>query len=237
MDPVKAASRMDTDQIVGVGEIRAWLELLAVCAWQGAGYRRTKNPRIWSLHDLAVIAPTATSHDTLDAQLDGAVLRAPTVGVFEPTVPEGAAVQPGRVLGVLERAGHRLAVLAPTGTSGVVRSPVRGWCEAGAPLCELGAGGAGLEPPSPVSDPDVPEGVTVLRAETDGTFYTCPEPGSPPFVSAGSQVRARDTLGLVEVMKTFSPIRAERDGTVERVLVGDGEPVETGQALVWMREG
>jgi len=55
MDPVGAASRMDTDQIVPVAELRAWLECLVESAWQASGYRRTKNPRIWGMHDLEVL--------------------------------------------------------------------------------------------------------------------------------------------------------------------------------------
>jgi acetyl-CoA carboxylase carboxyltransferase component len=55
MDPYKSAAQMDTDEIVRVAELRGWLETFAACAWQSTGYRRTKNPRIWSLHDLAAL--------------------------------------------------------------------------------------------------------------------------------------------------------------------------------------
>jgi acetyl-CoA carboxylase carboxyltransferase component len=55
MDPYQAASRMDTDEIVELGELRAWLELFAEASYQSIGYRRLKNPRIWSLHDLAAL--------------------------------------------------------------------------------------------------------------------------------------------------------------------------------------
>jgi acetyl-CoA carboxylase carboxyltransferase component len=55
MDPVAAAARMDTDEVVPLGELRPWLECLVACAWQSTGYRRTKNPRIWGLHDLEVL--------------------------------------------------------------------------------------------------------------------------------------------------------------------------------------
>ncbi len=56
MDPYVAARRQDTDEIVELGELRAWLEVLVESAYQSTGYRRVKNPRIWSLHDLAEIA-------------------------------------------------------------------------------------------------------------------------------------------------------------------------------------
>jgi 3-methylcrotonyl-CoA carboxylase beta subunit len=56
MDPYKAASQMDTDEIVGVGELRGWLETFAEASYQSIGYRTVKNPRIWSLHDLAALS-------------------------------------------------------------------------------------------------------------------------------------------------------------------------------------
>ncbi len=56
MDPYVAARRQDTDEIVELGELRAWIATLVESAYQSVGYRRVKNPRIWSLHDLAEIA-------------------------------------------------------------------------------------------------------------------------------------------------------------------------------------
>ena len=56
MDPYQAAARMDTDEIVAFGELREWLELFAETAYQSIGHRRVKNPRIWSLHDLAALS-------------------------------------------------------------------------------------------------------------------------------------------------------------------------------------
>jgi 3-methylcrotonyl-CoA carboxylase beta subunit len=55
MDPYKSAAQMDTDEIVSFGELRSWLELFAEASYQAIGYRRMKNPRIWSLHDLAAL--------------------------------------------------------------------------------------------------------------------------------------------------------------------------------------
>jgi acetyl-CoA carboxylase carboxyltransferase component len=53
MDPFVAARQMDTDEIVELGELRAYLGALVEMSYQGTGYRRVKNPRIWSMHDLA----------------------------------------------------------------------------------------------------------------------------------------------------------------------------------------
>ena len=55
MDPFVAARQMDTDEIVELGELRTYLVALVEMAYQGAGYRRVKNPRIWSMHDLRVL--------------------------------------------------------------------------------------------------------------------------------------------------------------------------------------
>jgi 3-methylcrotonyl-CoA carboxylase beta subunit len=52
MDPFVAARQMDTDEIVGLAELRGWLAALIEMTYQNTGYRRVKNPRIWSLHDL-----------------------------------------------------------------------------------------------------------------------------------------------------------------------------------------
>ncbi|WP_434427995.1 carboxyl transferase domain-containing protein [Nannocystis pusilla] len=55
MDPYVAARQMDTDEIVGVSELRSYLCALVEMSYQYTGYRRVKNPRIWTMHDLAVL--------------------------------------------------------------------------------------------------------------------------------------------------------------------------------------
>ena len=50
-----AAARRDVDEIVTPGELRGWLEAAIGMAYQSTGYRRIKNPRIWSLHDLKAL--------------------------------------------------------------------------------------------------------------------------------------------------------------------------------------
>lgn len=55
MDPYKTASRMDTDEIVAPHELRDYLEVLVEACYQSVGYRRIKNPRIWSMHDLSTL--------------------------------------------------------------------------------------------------------------------------------------------------------------------------------------
>jgi acetyl-CoA carboxylase carboxyltransferase component len=55
MDPYRAASQQDTDEIVAMHDLRAYLEVLVEACYQSIGYRRVKNPRIWSMHDLEVL--------------------------------------------------------------------------------------------------------------------------------------------------------------------------------------
>ncbi len=65
-----------------------------------------------------------------------------------------------------------------------------------------------------------------------GIAFLSPEPGSAPYVTQGQQVAAGQTLLLIEAMKTFNQIKAPRAGTLSRILVGSGSPVEYGEALM-----
>ena len=64
-----------------------------------------------------------------------------------------------------------------------------------------------------------------------GTFYRAPGPGEPPFVEVGTIVDEDTTVCIIEVMKLFSTIKAEKRGRITRVSVEDGELVEYGQVL------
>ena len=65
-----------------------------------------------------------------------------------------------------------------------------------------------------------------------GTAYLSAEPGATPFVTIGQQVKEGDTLMIVEAMKTMNHIPSPRSGTVKRILVDDGNPVEFGSPLM-----
>ncbi|WP_417588454.1 acetyl-CoA carboxylase biotin carboxyl carrier protein [Pararhodobacter oceanensis] len=65
-----------------------------------------------------------------------------------------------------------------------------------------------------------------------GTVYLAAEPGAEPFVTVGSQVQAGQTLLIIEAMKTMNQIPAPASGTVKRILVSDGTPVEYGAPLL-----
>jgi biotin carboxyl carrier protein len=70
-----------------------------------------------------------------------------------------------------------------------------------------------------------------------GIFYRRPDPASDPFVEVGAQVKAGDTIGLVEIMKNFQPVEAEVGGTVVELLVDTEEAVTAGQPVAVLDDG
>lgn len=71
-----------------------------------------------------------------------------------------------------------------------------------------------------------------IKSPMVGTTYLAAEPGAKPFITVGAQVKAGDTLLIVEAMKVMNPIAAPHGGTVKAILVENGQPVEFDQPLV-----
>jgi acetyl-CoA carboxylase carboxyltransferase component len=161
MDPVVAASNMDTDEVVRLDELRDWLAALSEMAYQAIGHRRIKNPRIWSLHDLEILS------------------RGPAPQAEQPAAHEAASKT-----------------------------------EAQAP-----------EP-----------GLIPVLAPMAGSFWSRPTPEAACFVAPGDTVAAGDTVALVEVMKTFSPIRVTEAGEWVPGSLGDGEGITGGEVVGWLRK-
>ena len=156
MDPIGAAARMDTDEVVPLGDLRRYLEALVEMAWQTP--RRVRNPRIWSLHDLVLLSKYAP---------------------------------------------------------GFVAQEVQTVAAAEAPV----------------------EGLVPIRVTTAGTFWRRPTPRDPAYAEPGAALDAQQTVGLIEVMKTFAPVRAGLSGILERWAVSDGSAVEAGTVVAWVRPG
>ncbi|HIK90531.1 MAG TPA: acetyl-CoA carboxylase, biotin carboxyl carrier protein, partial [Planctomycetes bacterium] len=78
--------------------------------------------------------------------------------------------------------------------------------------------------------PAAPAGVTI-DAPTVGTFYSSPTPEEPTFVNVGSTVQPDTTICIIEAMKVFNQIPAEKAGRIIEVLVANGDAVEFGQPL------
>jgi acetyl-CoA carboxylase biotin carboxyl carrier protein len=86
--------------------------------------------------------------------------------------------------------------------------------------------------PAPV---EVPPGTTVVPAPLLGIFYRAPKPGEPPFVEVGSRVEPGTIIGIIEVMKLMNSVRAGLRGEVVAIPARNGELVEFGEALLFVR--
>ena len=71
----------------------------------------------------------------------------------------------------------------------------------------------------------------VVKSPMVGIFYRSASPGGTPFVELGTSVNSGDTLCIVEAMKLLNEIESEQSGTVKKILVENGQPVEFGQPL------
>ncbi len=109
----------------------------------------------------------------------------------------------------------QVAAAAPAAAPAAVAAPA---AAAAPPAAEASADPASL--PGAVTSPMV------------GTVYMSPEPDAPSFVKVGDTVSEGDTLLIIEAMKTMNHIPAPKSGTVKRLLVEDGAPVEFGAPLM-----
>ncbi|WP_082836047.1 acetyl-CoA carboxylase biotin carboxyl carrier protein [Croceicoccus bisphenolivorans] len=84
--------------------------------------------------------------------------------------------------------------------------------------------------PAPAAASAAP--VDAVKSPMVGTAYLSPEPGAANFIEVGKQVKAGETLLIVEAMKVMNAIPAPKAGTISKILVGNAEPVEFDQPLV-----
>ena len=173
---------------------------------------------------------------------DDTLVRAPKVGVWSVSVPDGSLVTPGAAVGTLRHLGRSQVVVAPADAAGRVALADRGRGAVavgyGEVLFRLLAvadlAAAGHAPTRAAAEAGA---ALVVTAPTAGVFYRSPGANARPFVTTGDTVRRGQPVGLIEVMKTFNPIPYDGDGLpdeaeVVEVLVADGAEVRAGQALV-----
>ena len=84
--------------------------------------------------------------------------------------------------------------------------------------------------PAAAADPTKLPGA--VKSPMVGTTYRAPAPGSANFIEVGQEVKAGQTMIIIEAMKTMNQIPAPRAGKVTHIFVTDGQPVEFGEALV-----
>jgi len=94
-----------------------------------------------------------------------------------------------------------------------------------APPAPAGAGAA------PAPDVDVDMELAIVTSPIVGTFYRAPEPNAPPFVQPGDRVKTGQTLCIIEAMKMMNNIDSEYEGTLVKVFVENGQPVQYGERM------
>ncbi len=109
-------------------------------------------------------------------------------------------------------------------------TPVAMLAQAAAPAGAVASAPPAAAPPAPADDPAKHPGAVL--SPMVGIAYLAPEPGAANFVTVGQTVEAGQTLLLIEAMKTFNQIKAPKAGTVSRILVAAGAPVEFGEPLL-----
>jgi acetyl-CoA carboxylase biotin carboxyl carrier protein len=118
-----------------------------------------------------------------------------------------------------------------SGTIQYVNAPLQGYAPAQAPVAQAApVAAAPTAAPAPAAAPAIAG--HVIKSPMVGTYYGAPSPGSPNFVEVGKQVKVGDVICIIEAMKMMNQITADKAGTIESILVQDGNPVEFDQPLV-----
>jgi acetyl-CoA carboxylase biotin carboxyl carrier protein len=103
---------------------------------------------------------------------------------------------------------------------------------AAAPVAAAPAAAPAAAAPAPAAESAPAVAANALKSPMVGTAYLTPEPDAAPFVSVGQQVKAGDTVMIIEAMKVMNPIVAPNSGTVTAIYVESGQPVEFDQPLM-----
>ncbi len=169
-------------------------------------------------------------------------LGAPSVGVFTPSVSVGELVAAGQSIGTIDVLGVRRALVVPDGTSGSVtrrigdtrnRVPV----QYGDVLITVSTTAIADAIAADGGASAAERGALSFDAPMSGRFYSRPSPSEPPFVSSGDTVTRGQTVGLLEVMKTFNRLVYQGDAlpeqaTIERIVPNDGDDVVRGDPIL-----
>jgi acetyl-CoA carboxylase biotin carboxyl carrier protein len=130
----------------------------------------------------------------------------------------------------LERDGEKLIIKSQTGvaaspamiTPQVIQPAIQA-----APVAREAEPAPAAPPPQKTAD----DALQVITSPMVGTFYAAPSPDSEPYVQIGASVTPESTVCVIEAMKIMNEIKAEVTGMIMELCVGNGQPVEFGQAL------
>jgi len=182
----------------------------------------------------------------------GWLLASPAVGLLGERENAGAVVQGGQPIATLRILGRQLSLLLPARVSGHLVSLPGGDAFGlhrltpvayGTPLFHVLLVVAGEDERFQVAGKNKQEtkGLALLSPQA-GRFYRAPEPGSAPFLEPGETIAAGRNIGLIEIMKTFSPVKYQpgqalpAQAIATAWLVEDGAEVEEGTPLLSLRK-
>ena len=172
-------------------------------------------------------------------------LLSPSVGVFIPRVAEGQLLASGQSIGMIEVLGVRRDLMVPHNLEGRVNRRIGGGrarvpVQYGDVLLSISTTAMATRSDAGASVTTDSDGALAFTAPMSGRFYSRPSPSEPPFVSAGDIVKRGQTLGLLEVMKTFNRLVYQGDALpdaakVERVVPKEGDDVVRGDVILSLR--
>ena len=172
-------------------------------------------------------------------------IASPRVGYWRGAPAVGTIVRAGEALGVIETLGVRYPVVAPDGVEGVVvrvaapdlaRKPV-GFGDVLA-VIDRSVVGASKDPSADAGgSADEQTGGLVFVSPMSGRFYARPGPDKPPFVEPGQTLKTGDSIGLLEVMKTFNRLtyggaKLPPTARIKRVVPADGDDLNGGDPIL-----
>jgi len=178
----------------------------------------------------------------VDRQGKRVFLRSPDVGTFTCIAAEGTVLTPGTKAGVLHRLDVAYDLMVPEGVTGRVSTVpperVHAPVEFGAVLYELVPFAQVVGDETVSDDKATPLDGLAVRAPYSGRFWHRPAPKDPAFVKEGDILEPGRTLGLIEVMKTFTHLSYEAQGELPskariiKLLAADGDEVSAGDPLI-----
>ena len=169
-------------------------------------------------------------------------LLAPTVGIFAPSVSEGQLVSAGQAIGTVETLRVTRRLVIPNGVVGRVSARIGGQSarvpvQYGDVLIVVSTTEVAEASAATAPDPNVDTNAPTFAAPMSGRFYSRPSPTEAPFVAVGDTVTRGQTIGLLEVMKTFNRLVYQGEGLPERadvteIVPSDGDDVVRGDPIL-----
>jgi len=164
------------------------------------------------------------------------------VGIFSPSVVEGELVSVGQLVGTIDVLGVLRELTVPDGVAGRIANRLGGRrsrvpVQYGDVLLTISTASMGTEAETGLAASADTEGALSFVTPMSGRFYGRPSPSEPPFVAAGDTVQHGQTIGLLEVMKTFNRLVYQGDAvperaTVDRIVPADGDDVVRGDVIL-----